>query len=576
MYHWKIILLLSVLFLSPAYSETLDELKKKENTAVEKSAAAAEAAKKAARDAAKAAQQAIEASKQAEQFAGKAEEASYQAYLAQMARWRMERMQTLEKPSIPDAPSEEISNPIDRFVMAKWDEEDAPEVCSDYTFIRRVYLDITGIIPAATEVEAFIEDDSKTKRAKLIDTVLAQDEDYAAHWVQFWEDALASNGKHQGGVGTRANFRKYIYESFKENKPYDVFTAQLIDPTAVKYRGGFVKSETHQDSLLTAANIGQVFLGTKMKCASCHDDFLNFNWTQKRFFQFASFFSEENLEIIRCEEPQGVYVKPAYIFNSGEANPDNLDSLKGRLSEVTRFLVDPANPRFARAFVNRLWKRYIGLGLVEPVDNFRQDIPPSHPELLDWMAYEFAANGYDIKHMIRLIMNSNTYQLQYDEELADRYEDGSDYPRAFRSPQLRKLTAEQYLDSLNLALGELDKRISFDETTTALTLALGRPATRNEIQTLRSDDVAVLQALELINGPDLYEMVYEADIQEHLAGIEDAEKAVETVFMSMYSRPPSEDELKFTLKFFGPDIDEKEWSDILWSLAVSPEFQYIR
>lgn len=573
---WGFTILFSVLLLSPVYSETLKEISEKEDAAVSKAIDAATAAKKAARDAAEAAQQAIKASEQAGLLANKAEDAAYQAYLAQMARWRMERVMTLEEPAIPAAKSEDITNPIDRFVMAKWDDGTNPPLCNDTTFIRRIFLDITGMIPSATDVQEFMADESANKRAEWIDKVLAKSEDYAAHWVQFWEDALCSNGKHQGGVGTRGNFRDYVYESFKENKPYDVFTAQLIDPSAVKYNGGYVRSGNQEDSLLTAANIGQVFLGTKMKCATCHDDFLNYEWTQKRFYQFAAFFAPSDLEVIRCEEPQGVHVKPEAIFENGKVEESNLSDLDGRLGEVTRFIVDPANPRYAAAFVNRLWKRYNGLGIVEPVDAFREDTPPSHPEMLQWLAYHFAANGYDIKHIVRLILNSRAYQTEYNEQIADRYEEGANYARLFRSPALRKLTCEQYLDSVSLALGKLKNRISFDETTTALTLALGRPTTRNEVQTLRSDDVAVLQVLEFINGPDLHQLVYESGMREQLASVEDTEKAITQVFMSLYSRPPSESEMKFTMEFFGPDIDEDEWADILWSLTVSPEFQYIR
>lgn len=572
-------MLKNILYILPlliALPTGADFLKDTGSSALSKAVDVAESAKNAARDAAKAAQEAIKASELAEQLAVKAEDAAYEAYLAHMSRWRQERVNTLNEPKIPEAKSDEITNPIDRFVMEKWNDDSVPTLCNDSTFIRRVFLDVTGMIPSATEVKTFLHNESENKRIELIDQLLARNEDYAAHWVQFWEDALCSNGKHQGGVGTRANFRDYIYESFKENKPYDVFTAQLIDPSSVRYRGGYVRADNHQDSLLTAGNIGQVFLGTRMKCATCHDDFLNYEWTQKRFYQFAAFFAPEDLEVIRCEEPQGKYVHPDAIFDTIKLNENNLSDLDGRLNEVTRFLVDPANPRFAAAFTNRLWKRYIGLGLVEPVDDFREDTDPSHPELLKWMAYEFAANGYDIKHMVRLILNSNTYQAEYNEELADRFEEGANFPRYYRSPSLRKLTCEQYLDSVSLALGELKERISFDETTTALTLALGRPTTRNEVQTLRSDDVAVLQALEFINGPDLHALVYNSEFQEQLAEIEDAEEAIEHAFLSLYSRPPKENELKFTMEFFGPKIDEDEWSDILWSLTVSPEFQYIR
>ena len=183
-----------------------------------------------------------------------------------------------------------IHNPIDQFIAVKWSAEDQPEVCDDAIFLRRIYLDIVGYVPPADEVEKFLKDKDPEKRSKKIDALLAMHEDYAIHWTQFWEDALCSNGRTPGRSGTRSDFQEYIIESFKQNKPYDVFVYQLLDPQSIGYRGGYVRSQTHLDSVQTAANVGQVFLGTRMKCASCHDHFLNFEWTQKRFMGFASSF----------------------------------------------------------------------------------------------------------------------------------------------------------------------------------------------------------------------------------------------------------------------------------------------
>jgi hypothetical protein len=468
-----------------------------------------------------------------------------------------------------------IHNPIDQFIAVKWSAEDQPEVCDDAIFLRRIYLDIVGYVPPADEVEKFLKDKDPEKRSKKIDALLAMHEDYAIHWTQFWEDALCSNGKHQGGVGTRSDFQEYIIESFKQNKPYDVFVYQLLDPQSIGYRGGYVRSQTHLDSVQTAANVGQVFLGTRMKCASCHDHFLNFEWTQKRFMGFASFFSEEDLELIRCEVKLGETVEPAFIFENGTAAREELDTLENRLHEVTQLIVDPANPRFSSAFVNRLWKRYMGLGLIEPVDDFREDRMPSHPELLHWLAYEFASSGYDIKHMIRLILNSRTYQMKFSPELADRYEEGTDYSPLFRSPILRRLTCEQVLDSINVALELNHKRAAFDENSNGLTRALGRPETRNEVITVRSDDVAVIQALEMMNGNFLHTQVYQAEFPKTLAEYENPAESVRKLFLHVYSRYPTEQESEATVAFAGEEANAVEWADILWAMLVSPQFQYV-
>ncbi len=542
-------------------------------TRVQEAAKAARAAADAALSAQNAVQQAVQAAQDA---ATQADEIYYQAYLERLEHIRKERLATLPPPPAPPAGHGETNNAIDRFITAKWPEGDEPRVCDDPVFIRRVYLDAIGVIPCATEVEAFLSDPAPDKRARLIDSLLDRNEEYAIHWTQFWEDALCSNGNHQGGVGTRANFKQFIIGSFRENKPYDVFVAQLLDPATAKYRGGYVKSETHLDSVQTAANVGQVFLGERMKCASCHDHFLNFEWPQKRFLGFASYFAPQDLQLIRCEVKHDEFLSPTFIYNNGNNVGKKLDTLEARLSEVTRLIIDPADPQFATTFVNRLWKRYMGLGLVEPVDDFRMDNPPSHPELLHFLAYEFVSHGYDIKHMVRLILNSRTYQLRFDPRLADRFEVGMDHPRYFRSPAHRRLTCEQYLDSLSVALGVSGRRMSYDDLSTGLTRSLGRPETRNEVMTVRSDESAVIQALEFINGEHLNQILEEADLPGRLIQIPSREEAVDIAFLAVLNRKPTAQERTVSLAFLEEGAGRDDWKDLLWGLAVSPEFQYIR
>ncbi|MFB3787036.1 MAG: DUF1553 domain-containing protein [bacterium] len=542
-------------------------------TRVQDAAKAARAAAEAAQSAQNAVQQAVQAARDA---AAQAEEIYYQAYLERLDHLRKERLATLPPPPAPPEGHGDANNPIDRFITAKWPDGDDPRICDDTVFIRRVFLDAIGVIPCATEVEAFLSNPGPDKRSQLIDSLLARNEEYAIHWTQFWEDALCSNGNHQGGVGTRANFKQFIIDSFRENKPYDVFVAQLLDPDAAKYRGGYVKSETHLDSVQTAASVGQVFLGMKMKCASCHDHFLNFEWPQKRFLGFASYFAPKDLQLIRCEVKHDEFLAPTFIYDNGNSEGKKLDTLEARLSEVTRLIIDPADPQFATTFVNRLWKRYMGLGIVEPVDDFRMDNPPSHPELLHWLAYEFVSHGYDIKHMVRLILNSRTYQLRFDPRLADRFEVGMDHSRLFRSPAHRRLTCEQFLDSLSVALGVSGRRMSYDDLSTGLTRSLGRPETRNEVMTVRSEESAVIQALEFINGEHLNEVLDNADLPGRLVGIPSREEALDTAFLSLLNRKPTVEERKVSLAFLDEGAGRDDWKDLLWGLAVSPEFQFIR
>ena len=504
-------------------------------------------------------------------------DATYRTFADALAQRRAERVGTLAPVLVPSPSRHSIYNPIDLFVTSMWPVGSDPLLCDDYAFIRRVYLDLLGHVPTVEEVENFVFYEADNKRTLLIDALLARNDEYAEHWVQFWEDALCSNGRHQGGVGTRGNFREFIRESFLVNKPYDAFVAQLLDPGSAYHAAGFVKTALPQESLDTAAKVGQVFMGTAMKCATCHDDFLNSEWTQNRFYGFASYFSEDDLEIVRCEEKKGVFVQPAFLFeNATPSDQPELSTLNDRLSAVAAAIIDPANPRFASTFVNRLWKRYMGLGLIEPVDETREDRPPSHPEMLQWLTHEFVSNSYDIKHVIRLILNSRTYQLKFDPRLADRYVQGEDRPRLFRSPSHRRLTCEQILDSISVALQTEQPRTYTQDTSTGLTSALGRPATRNEVSTQRPSDVAIIQALEFINGPALHEIVSQAPLVVELAESSDRGEAVESAFLGVLSRPAGEAEKELTLAYLGETPSSEEWTDVLWGLVVGPEFQYVR
>ncbi len=477
-------------------------------------------------------------------------------------------------------------HPIDHFIREKWREAALPQaaapppLCDDAAFLRRAYLDLIGVIPTVEECDRFLSSTEPEKRARLIDELLARDDDYAAHWTPFWEDALGSaNTELQGGIPTRGNYRRWIYDSFRDNTPFDVLAAELIDPSMPGHQAAigaeangkiskvaYVKSETHVDAMQSAANVAQVFLGTSMKCASCHSHFENDEWPQQRFLAFAGMFAGRDLELIRCEARSGQIVAAAFPFDLPGMPADVPADEDGRLRRAAQLLTDPLNPRFAKAIVNRLWKRYLGLGLFEPVDDFRQDRVPSHPELLDWLAYDFMTHGYDLKHTIRLILTSRAYQTRYDAALADSFDvSRPTEPRYFRSPSLRRLTAEQVIDSVRLATTqrlEPSARLYLDTTTTALTRTLGRPASRNEISTGRPDDVAIVQALELLNGDDYHAIVYAGSLpQSPVAPVARDSAALEQVIDRLYravlSRPPTDDERRLAVEYVASALDRE-------------------
>ncbi len=254
--------------------------------------------------------------------------------------------------------------------------------------------------------------------------------------------------------------------------------------------------------------------------------------------------------------------------------------ITGRLHLAARLVTDPANERFARSIVNRLWKRYLGVGLFEPADDYRPDRGVSQPELLDWLARDFVAHGCDLKHTIRLILTSRTYQLPYDARLADRFDPANPgEPRYFRSPALRRLSAEQVLDSARMAtLGEVPpgQRAYLDSRITALAQALGKPASRGEITTARGDDVAVVQALELLNGAEIHELIAASPTIAKPPRQPDLKRLTDQLYRRVLSRPASNEEKRLGQALLaGGDLPDG-LGDMYWALLVSPEFQFIK
>lgn len=519
---------------------------------------------------------------------------------------RTQRLKQLPPSPEPPKIEQPAANAIDQFIVAAWqaagleEAKKPPPVCDDATFVRRAYLDVIGVIPTVVEVNRFLADRSPQKRAKLVDQLLARRAEYAAHWTPFWEDALASQPVlGQGGIPTRGNYRDWLLASFEHNRPFDVMVAELIDPTmpgrrqevdeeliGTHYAIGYVRNEDHAVTLQTAANVGQVFLGASMKCASCHDHFENQEWPQERFLAFAGLFAPRDLERIRCDVKSGRFVPAKFPFDLPGAPEQAPSTVEARLHLTAQLLVDPLNPRFAKTIINRLWKRYLGLGLVEPADDFRLDSPASHPELLDWLAHDFIAHGCDLQHTIRLILTSRTYQLRYDPALEDHLAGESGSPaeaqphRYYRSPSLRRLTAEQFFDGVRLAMtGKLrsDDRLFLDGRSTALMRALGRPSSRNEISTSRSDALAVVQSLELLNGPELEELIEQFPLLKKMPARSDPRRLIDQLYQAVLSRHATNDEKRLGKEFLdGAGSLSDGLHDMLWALVCSPEFQYVR
>jgi mono/diheme cytochrome c family protein len=507
---------------------------------------------------------------------------------------RFVRLKNLKPPPQPPKVEGVVYNAIDRFVVAKWKPEWTAKtpattqtstqpatqpadtmVCDDAALVRRVYLDLVGMIPTAGEAKAFIEDKDEKKREKLIDALLARTKDYAGNWVPFWEEALCSNGLHQGGVGTHGNYRQWIFKSFEENKPYDTMVQELLDPTMPAHPQRYVLNDNHMRTIQSSADTAQVFLGTAIKCASCHSHFLNDEWPQARAVAFAGFFAEKDMELIRCERKSGQFISTHFMFDLPAAPATAPADQSQRLHQVAQLITDPTNPRFARTIVNRLWKRYMGLGLFEPADDYREDTPPSHPELLDWLADDFVRHGYDVKRTTRLILTSRTYQLKYDPAVEDHFDVAKPKePRYFRSPALRRLTEEQLLDSIAVTMGQRvpESRAFQSDVSSPLTRALGKPPVRNEVSTQRPDDTAVVQALELLNGPEWHDRVYKGELVTNSSVQPKVDELIDGVYWSAMGRAPDSKEKEAASEFLksAPPPATTQPVEVVWMDDEAP------
>lgn len=420
---------------------------------------------------------------------------------------------------------------IDAYVLRALDEEGQQRnaEADDATFARRIFLDVAGRIPTYQELESFLRSESADKRGALIDELL-DSEGYASNFYNYWEDVLRIQSR--GRKTVMVSYQDWVKQSLKENKPYDEFVRDLIASS------GFVWDDPAVGYYLRDAgmpldnmsNTAQVFLGTRMQCAQCHDHPFD-SWTQKEYYHMAAFTfgvdsadnsyrkAPEFLELLRVArqvrrteaqqgssgrdaadvrmgslterrvirdiyEPLGMEVTIAdkqlklpedYAYDNGKPNqvmaaktPFGPDAKVGKRDDpqqvYANWLTSPENPRFTKTIANRLWKKAMGVGLIEPVDDLKDDTQASHPELMSYLEELMVASGYDMKAYLRTIFNTRTYQSEAyagDVVADERY--------LYTGPSLRRMSAEQLWDSvLALSLPDLDQSIGSDAPTTAL------------------------------------------------------------------------------------------------------------
>ncbi len=340
-------------------------------------------------------------------------------------------------------------HPIDRILDADLAKrgQPLPAPTSDAALLRRVTLDTIGLLPTPEDLNQYLHDLDSGKFTKKIDTLLSNDIAYADHWLTTWNDLLRNDYTGTGFITQgRTQITTWLYQALRENKPYDQFVRELIAPpdkesagfiNGIKWRGDVNASQT--TDIQFAQNISQVFLGINMKCASCHDSFID-RWKLAEAYNLAAIFAEQPLELNRCDKPIGVMATPKWIFPELGDVDAKLPKTE-RLQQLASLMTHPENGRFTRTVVNRIWERLMGRGIVHPVD--AMDTRPWNEDLLDYLAVHFAEDGYDLRKLIRFVMSSHAYQSK---TVILAKEPGEDY--AYSGPIARRMSAEQFIDTI--------------------------------------------------------------------------------------------------------------------------------
>lgn len=492
------------------------------------------------------------------------------------------------------------NNFIDKLAYAQFQQLGLlpSELCSDTEFLRRAKLDTIGVLPTPEEVRAFLADPSPDKRREVTARFL-EDPAYADYWANKWADLVRPNPDR---VGLKSVFTldQWLRQSFRENKPYDQFVREILLAEGTNHRDGpaVIYRDRREAADLTTM-FGQLFLGTRLECAKCHNH-PNEKWTQNDFYQFAAFFGTVKQKGAGISPPISAGTETFYFATGGTVkhpvtgevmSPRPLDgpykpAPKG--TDPRRALADsltsPANPLFARAAVNRVWANFFGRGMVEPVDDFRTSNPSVNPALLTALAEDFIQHGYGFKHLIRRIVESRLYQLS---STPNDYnlKDTRNFSRAYR----RRLPAEVLLDAVNDATGAADIFAGMPPGTRATQAwsykiesqfmdAFNRPDPSMDPPCERDTHISVVQSLHLMNSKAIQAKLSSSSgrVHELVKSKKSPEEIVHDLYLTTLNRLPSEEEVSIAKAAFAAEQTTRQIAteDIFWALLNSPEFVF--
>ena len=486
-------------------------------------------------------------------------------------------------------------NYVDRHVDDKLQQlQFAPApLCDDGTFVRRVYLDVIGILPTLQETEAFLQDDRPDKRAQLINTLLNRPE-HAKFWALKWGDLLRLSVKQIGAPSVH-KYHRWIEGALGRNMPYDQFASSLLTAsgsTMINPPANFYRTSANRDDAVETS--AQIFLGTRIQCAKCHNHPFE-RWTQDNYYGMASFFNRvERKRTGKGDETvilSGTAGEVTHPLNGKTMKPWApaagelpVEATADRRAAFAQWLTGPSNPFFARVEVNRLWAHVMGRGIVEPFDDFRDTNPPANAPLLDALAEDFVRNGFDRRHVLRTILNSRTYQAQ-----SIRNAFNKDDRKYFSHYQPRMLSAEQLLDAIGEVTG-LPERIGglpADMKCTQLPApelakidflkVFGQPERQSACECERTDDTSLEGALQLYNGKLLHDRLRNGNnrFRRAMAEGKDDAAVVREFYLAALCRSPSAKELQLSLAHLSAAKDRNAaMEDIAWAILNKTEFLF--
>jgi len=491
------------------------------------------------------------------------------------------------------------SNYIDDLVVAKLRMLNiAPsQTASDAVFIRRAFLDAAGILPTAEETERFLEDARPDKRTRLIDSLLERDE-YVDYWAYKWSDLFLVSSRKLPRT-EMWSFYRWIRDGVQSNKPWDVFVREVFTGTgSTREHGGLNYFVIHKDPIDLTENVTLSFLGQRLTCARCHNHPLE-KWTQKQYYQMANVFSRIGIKNGAEPGESVIFAKTSGNINHPrllrpleptplDGKPQKLDSPVDRRLAFAAWLTSAENPFFARAVVNRVWANFMGRGLVHPVDDVRATNPASNEELLSALTKDFVEHKFDLKYLVRTIMNSGTYQLSSEPNATNASDD-----RFYSRYIVKRLPAEVILDAMSQVTGVPSHFEDYPEGMRALQLpdsmvpsqfltSFGRPPRVTCEASERSSDPNVAQALHVINGATLNRKLSapEGAAAEYVKLGLSERRVLDQLFLSAYSRFPTPGETKGLTSELDPYWAEKgearklALEDVMWAVLTSKEFLF--